>query len=880
LNYTPAIQQYIDMKKQYADCILFFRMGDFYETFFEDAKLCSKLLDIILTSKNKNSEHSIPMAGIPFHSVEKYIPKLISHGYKVAIAEQTTDPVPGKIVERQVVSIITPWTYIQESSPNFNYMLAIYFQPHKDGNDYHIARWDFSIGEYQTKSFSDQAQMQKFILNIRPSEIIFDVDFTTKDEIIIPIQQYLDCLVSVYEVPFDAEKFLINICNIQSISSFGKALEDWRLGAITLLLNYIKNTQQKNLSNISRIGLHSNEKYILLDDITIKNLEIFTSSYEWSEKYSLVWIFDNSRTHGWSRLIRNILSNPINDLTQINWRLNNIGHYLSSETNLNLAKKIHNILYNILDIPKLLSNILYKKISPIYFIKLRSTLRRFLQWKGINNFYKNLDFESVMLDELTRLGLPSQTLTVINSLYSDLEKLLKSDDEVEEDMNFIRDGYDEAVDQLRKIAYHSDDLLLQYQKILSDQTWINNVKLKFVMNQWYFIEITNKDISQFEEKLKPVNSDEKFNLIRRNTLKGWQRYVSTYLDTIQTKVLEAKDQLSKLEFQLLEKTKEKVWSISSSLNQFADRISRLDLFTSQAILSKEKKYWKPELFIGEGIEIIGGRHPVIQEYLPQDQQFIPNDLNMKTHESNSHLHIITWPNMWGKSTYLRQNALIILLAHCWLFVPAKQAKIWIVDGIFARVGSGDIIAKNQSTFLTEMIEVANILNNATHKSFVIFDELGRGTSTYDGLALTKAILEYITTQIKAKTLIATHYHELISLEWQLDGVRNFSVSVYETDKQVVFMKKIVPGWANKSYGLDVAKIAWIPNSIIDRAKQNLEHLENWKDNKHSGKLPLYSQATFNTWNYEKIKSILESFDINNLTPLQALQLLFKIKDEI
>lgn len=884
---TPAMQQYVDMKKQYSDCILFFRMGDFYETFWEDAKLCSKLLDIVLTSKNKNAENPIPMAGIPYHSADKYVTKLVKNGYKIAIAEQISDPVPWKIVEREVSEIITPWTYIQENSKNYNYILWIYFQVQKDMNNFHIARWDFWVGTYQTKSFRDIGQMQRFILSIKPIEIVVDVDFPSKDEIIWSIKRYLPSLISVHDIPVNTDQYVANQCNVQTISSYGKALEDGRLKVFGLLISYLKNTQKKNLNNIVRISFHNQDSQVLLDDITNKNLEIFASSYEQSEKYSLIWILDKNKTAVWSRCLRYILWNPINDLHELNYRLDNIQHYFGD---LEKAKKIHNFLWGVKDISKLVSNILYKKLLASSFVKLRQTLEIFFaNW-------------SLMRDEILRLGIAKEYFDNVSNLYQYLVDLIKKDDDFNDDINFINQWYNEEIDKLSKVAYHSDELLLDYQQELVRLTWVNNIKLKYVMNQWYFIGVTNKDIETFEKALwnykqTPPTSpsqgsiDEgKFNLVRRNTLKWEQRYISDYLSSIETKILEAKEALKKKEFELLEEAKNKITKISVALNEFNEKIWWLDIFTSQALLAKEKNYIRPGFINWKIMEILGWRHPVIEEFLPQDQQFIPNNISISsdddTKEEEWFLHIITWPNMWWKSTYLRQNALIVLMSHCGLFVPAKKVNMCLVDWIFARIWSGDIIAKNQSTFMTEMIEVANILNNASDKSFVIFDELGRGTSTYDGLALTKAILEYIVMNIWSKTLIATHYHELIALENHLDWVKNFSVSVYETDKEVVFMKKIVKWWASKSYGLDVATIAWIPRTIIDRARGNLWELEKKNEEKkqwngfRSPTLPLWAFSTRVDPQLEKVKSIVKWFDIDNITPLQAMDILNKIKEEL
>jgi len=674
---------------------------------------------------------------------------------------------------------------------------------------------------------------------------------------------------------------LIATTGVQQTASYGKAIEEGKPPTIGLLLSYLKYTQKHSLTNITKISFHSQDTYLILDEVTIKNLEILSSSYENSEKYSLLNILDITQTAGWSRLLRYIITNPIKEKKQLERRLNTIENYYTKEQE---SKNIHQLLGNVRDIPKLVSTMVYKKLLPNTFIKLRSTLRIFFE----NKF---------LLDELKYLWLSETTQSYLQNLYNYLEQLLKNDEEYKDDIDFIRDGYQSKIDELRKIAYHSDEMLIQYQQELAKVGWIPNVKVKYVLNQWYFLEVTNKDIETFETKIsnsecRMQNTEWKFEIVRRNTLKWGQRYSSPYLENLQVNILKAKDDLRALEFELLQQAQQKITGGIQELNEFSEWIARLDLFVSQALLAKEKHFVKPEFIDEDTLTIVEWRHPVIEKYLPRDQQFIPNDLKLNSEckvqnsECNEDwfLHIITWPNMWGKSTYLRQNVLIALMAHCGLFVPAKVCTLGIMDALFARIGSGDNIAKNQSTFMTEMIEVANILNNASKKSFIIFDELGRGTATYDGLALTKAILEYLVTKIGAKTLIATHYHELIQLEESLPGVKNFSVSVYETGKEVVFMKKIVKGWASKSYGLDVAKLAWIPQAIVERARENLEHLEQKKGtgSKEQGEKNLRLE-TWNlqpTKNYEKVKTLLDTYDLNNITPLQALQLLDKIKDEL
>jgi len=470
----------------------------------------------------------------------------------------------------------------------------------------------------------------------------------------------------------------------------------------------------------------------------------------------------------------------------------------------------------------------------------------------------------------------------------------------DEHISYIQDNVDTHIDELRKIAYQSDGLLLHYQQELITKSWCNNLKIKFVTNSGYLIEVTPKDIKQFESIITPQET--KYDLHRTQTLKSGQRYSSSHLEQLQQDILKAQGQLIDKEMAILLQLQAQLIQLYPNIIELCEYVAQLDIYTSHTRLIQQKNLIQPKILPYQSskeniTKIIWWRHLVIEHFLPHQESFIANDLIIGTKHNNQHgfLHIITWPNMGGKSTYLRQNALIILLAHTWLFVPAQQADITLVDAIFARVWSGDNITHNQSTFMTEMIQVANILHNATPQSFIIFDELGRGTSTYDGLALSKAILEYIITRLQTNTLLATHYHELIQLEKKFQAVKNYSVSVYETDKEVVFLKKIVAWWADKSYGLEVARLAGIPPHIIQRAKQYLQTLEDTtskqKQTKDTAETttnfhqdnPLFVPLTtpsFHDRQCNKIKSLLDSFDLNNITPMQSLQILEKIKNQL
>jgi DNA mismatch repair protein MutS len=867
---TPAQKQYMDIKKQYPDCILFFRMGDFYETFYEDAKVCSKLLDLTLTARDKQGNNPIPMAWVPYHSVDKYIAKMVAHGYKVALAEQMSEPKAWQIVERKVTQVVTPATFIEESKKEFMYMMALAYMGW-EWDPYQCAWGDVTIGSYRTNSFKTLDELLHHVWRVLPREIVIDIDFPESLALRETIGQG-SCLVSIYDKPADCDAMLRHVFGVQTLASFWKALEGGRKYAMALLCNYLQHIQPHALQTIVRVQYDAKADDVMLDVVTLRNLEILTSQYEWNKKYSLLWVLDTTVTAMGARLLRDVLLHPTQNSDIIKTRQLRIGEYMQ---NVSIAKRVQEILHLMVDMPKIVSTLLYKKTAPTVFWKLRYAL---------SLIFENHDY---IADQLQHIWVWADILTKNREYYLYLVALLKSEG-INDDIDYINDWYSQEIDELRKIAYHSDSLLLWYQQELVQATGVSNVKVKYISNQWYVLEVTPKDMDAFEAA--SVKGDPKFELIRRQTLKTWQRYTTIYLDELQHKVLSAQFQLRSREQACIEEAKEKLIELVAVLWQLAEGISWLDVYTSHALLSVQNLYVQPELVADWELHIVWGRHPVIEAYLPHDQDFIPNDLSI-WYETGL-LHIITWPNMWGKSTFLRQNALIVLLAHCGFCVPAEKAAIPLIDGIFARVWSGDVIAKNQSTFMTEMIEMANILHNATKRSFVILDELGRGTSTYDGMALAHAIVQYIVQHIGAKTLFATHYHELIALEQSLDGVKNYSVSVYETDKDVVFMKKIIAWGASKSYGLDVAKIAWIPSAIVDTARKYLEfhEIQGLSNNStHQPEtiqsMPLFSmeidrESIWAKTQLDKIKRLLDSLDPNNMTPMQALQMIGKLKGEV
>ena len=869
MKLTPAMQQYVDLKSQNPDCLLLFRLGDFYEVFFDDAQLVSEALDIVLTSKNKNAENPIPMAGIPYHSIDKYIARLVDAGHKIAIAEQTSEPVTGQLVTREVVNIVTPGTYVDEHSASTKLICAIIQHETDQWDQFYVAWWDFSLGQYTTSSCVDQRQLDELLQSLTPHEIVYDVDFPHKKHIKeLALARWAIC--SIEERPLHPEKFLLSVMEIQSLQSFGEAVSGGRMIVCSVLFHYLHNTQYTALTNVVSIHRHHETTRVTLDPVTIKNLELLQSSYDAQEKYSLFGVINTTVTAWWERLLRQRIINPLNDMWLIQQRQQDISFFVENKQK---AWQVSHQLKQTTDIPRLMTTLIYRKQLASLCVKLRNTLA--LVCADTTNAKQ---FTALLM----KLWRTSVNQSVVVKIYQKLVETIKDEEYMTDEIDYITNWFDTQIDELRKIAYESDTLLMDYQQELVRHTWLNGIKLKYVKNQWYFMEVSQKDVEQFEKS--SIADDDKKQFVRRHTLKTAQRYVTPYLANLETTIIQAKEQLVAKEQHILQELIDYCAGYINELTVFAELLAYADLTSSHALFAMYHKRTKPSIHVDTtGQEIVAGRHPVIEQFLPHDQKFIPNNLTI-----DRQIHIITGPNMGGKSTFLRQNALIVLLAHAWLYVPAKQAKISLVDGIFARVGSGDLIAKNQSTFMTEMIEVANILHNATDKSFVIFDELGRGTSTYDGLALTKAIIDYMSNHIGAATLLATHYHELISLEEHYPMIKNFSASVHEDDhsKEVVFLKKIREWWADKSYGLDVAKLAWLPSSIIEQARHNLKDLESSSISESTWVWPSRDDqivpvsSSFDEQQFATIKSLIQSYDVNTMTPMQALQLLDKIKHKI
>ena len=865
---SPAQQQYMDLKSDHEDCLLFFRLWDFYEVFYDDAHICHKVLSITLTARNKNAPDPIPMAWIPHHALEKYLPKLIEAGYKVALAEQIGIPEKGKIVERKVTQIITPSTYV---STQVTEKILVWVSC-KD-EEFHLARWDVTLWMFSTYSVSSFGDLCQYLLSLRPVEVVVDVHIPEKNTLCDWIREELQVPFSYAETPHDTIQFLQQQLRVSTLEWYGRVFWSWRWEAFSLLVLYFIQTQKTSLWTIHSLTYALSDDRVTLDPITIKNLELFSSSYEWSKKHSLYWVIDTCRTSPWKRLLKSRLSQPTSNMQILSSRLSAISYFVDENE---IRNEFLSVFADVWDLSRQLYQNVYKKPSARRLQNFSSQLQVILSNDHIVVCLKK--FELLSFDEIN----------LCKELTAYLTSMLNVD-LVSDEKWYISAWIDEQLDELRAVAYHSDDLLLTYQQELVRESWISNIKIKFIKNQWYSLEVTPKDRDLFEKMIDAEDSNKDF--VRTQSLKWWQRYSSTYLSELQERILSAQEQVVVYEKKILTEIVSRTSSESEVLYRFIDGVAFLDLVSSFAELSIKNSYSCPEFSEWWWIDIRDWKHPVVEHFLDHNSSFIPNDMLFS---SDEFCHLITWPNMWGKSTYLRQNALIVLMAHAWLYVPASYAKIRLVDWIFARVWSWDLLAKNQSTFMTEMIEMAYILHHATENSFIILDELWRWTSTYDWLSLAKSIVVYLCQEVKANILFATHYHELLELEASLTWCSNWSLQVYEDGDDVVFMKKIVPWWVSKSYGLDVARLAGIPASVLDLARKELAQLETLR----SERVLAPSDGGVQTWFWsprhsdtrEKQSAILDLseqelslrdeirwLNLDNITPIQAFQRLCEKK---
>lgn len=860
---TPMLRQYKAIKDAHQECILFYRLGDFYEMFGDDALLASKELEIVLTARDAGAGNKIPMCGVPYHSAESYIANLIEKGYKVAICEQTEDPAQAKgIVKREVVRIITPGSLIEgkllEEGKN-NFLLSLY-RSRKDL--WGLAAVDISTGEFYSTEISSDKKILDEIAKYNPAEIILPEKEGENFKEIIR-KRYPEVFInphSDYSYSSDfATRLISQQLNIQSLDSIGLSEYKAAISAAGGALDYLKYNQKSSLTNIFKINYYHPEDKMLLDWPTRKNLEIFESNNPNKRKSSLLDIIDYTKTSMGGRKLKAWLSQPLTDLSQINRRLDFTKAFLD---NLDLSDEIRDFLSNIYDLERIIARIAFESANARDLLALRNSLEVLPEIKQKLNDYGNplIKDMSVKIDSM-------------DNLYDLLKRSILDDPPFTvREGGLIKDDYNKDLDELRNISRHGKDWISSLERSEREKTGIKNLKIGYNRVFGYYLEITKSNIHQAPDYF-----------IRKQTLANAERYITPELKEMEAKVTGADEKIKTLEYEIFSEIRNQLKvNYSKKIIDLAEKISELDLYLSLSLSALKNNFTRPEMNDSNLLQIEALRHPVVEKNL-EGESYIPNDAYMD--QTNYNFLIITGPNMGGKSTYCRSIALAAVLAQTGSFVPAKYAKLPVFDRIFARIGASDDLTTGQSTFMVEMNEVSNIVSNASEKSLIILDEVGRGTSTYDGLSLAWALTEYISQKIKGKTLFATHYHELTELENKYDSIKNLNVKVAEDGDKIIFLHEIGPGRADRSYGIQVAELAGLPRGIINQAKKILLELEKNKNN--------YKQISFdqlmeeNTFLAETDNSLqseiidqLEKIEINQITPLEALAILDALKKQL
>ena len=842
IKLSPMMTLYLATKEQYKDCILFYRLGDFYEMFYEDAEVCSKELDLTLTGKDCGLEKRAPMCGIPHHAYEAYAQRLIEKGYKVAICEQTNKMV-NKVMQREVVRIITPGTVIDSTMLNESvntYLMSIY----KAKTTIAYAYCDMSTGEMfsgEYKGSNVVGYINDQIMRITPSEIICNTEAKEIEEEIPCMQVGNKYQMNLYyEWAFNssnAENSMKKQYNIDSFKGFDFNNKNIII-AVGALLQYFSETQKRQLSHIKMPKIVQDNDFMYLDTNTRRNLEIEQTMHDGTKHGSLLWVLDNTSTGGGARKMRSWVRQPLQQKELIDARLNMV-ECLVNNSIMRTNVRLH--LSKFYDIERIVGKLSYGNIMPKDCLALANSLELTPKIKqellvSNNELLIDLANKIINLDEIVRF--------IRFTINEDSPSLLKEG-------NYIKFGVNETLDKLRTMKQNAVDYITNIQTREREATGIKNLKIGYNRVFGYYIEI-NK---QFSDQVP-------FNYVRKQTISNNERYITEELKQFEEQVLRSQEDALTLEAEIYEKFKQELLKNADSFQKIADIISTIDCLCSLSVAAVENNYVKPNITTNKEINIIAGRHPVVEKINRQD--FIPNDCMLN--DSTQKTIILTGPNMAGKSTYMRQTALITYMAHVGSFVPADSAEICIVDRIFTRIGASDDLAVGQSTFMVEMIEVANILNYSTNNSLIILDEVGRGTSTFDGLSIAWAVVEYLSKHLSAKTLFATHYHELMQLESIYEGVKNYCISIKDIGGKLVFLRKIMRGSATRSYGVEVASLAGLPEEIITRSKELIKQLEQEKNTQSAS-----SQDS-------ELVNILKEIDINKMSPLTAFDTLAHLVD--
>ena len=872
---TPMMQKYMETKEQYKDCILFYRLGDFYEMFFDDALVASKELEITLTGKSCGLEERAPMCGIPYHAVEGYLSKLVSRGYKVAICEQVEDPKLAKgLVKREVIRVVTPGTNLNVQSLDAgknNYLLSIAYTPDGIG----ISAADVTTGDYYVTEVEDLKKLNDELMKYEPSEIICNEAFLVSGFDVNDLKSRLHISVNALESHmFDDDgcrRILMKHFKVNTLIGLG--VEEFPTGLLAAgaLLQYLYDTQKTDLEHFTHIYPYLTSKYMLLDSSTRRNLELTETLREKQKRGSLLWVLDKTKTAMGARLLRNYIEQPLIEKDEMEKRLDAIQELNQDSISRDEIREYLNPIY---DLERLLSKVTYKTANPRDLIAFRNSLQMLPPIKTVLSAFEK--------EELTEIR---EQIDGLEDIYQLIDEAIIDEPPLSiREGGMIKDQFDETIDRLRSAKHDGKQWLAQLEEEDRERTGIKNLKIKYNKVFGYYFEVTNS-----YKNLVPED------YIRKQTLANAERYTTPRLKELEDTILNAEDKLQTLEYDVFCRIRDTIAQELVRIQNTAKAIAKLDVYASLSLVSERNHYVRPKLNEKGVIDIKDGRHPVVEQMITNDM-FIANDTYL---DNGSHcISVITGPNMAGKSTYMRQTALIVLMAQIGCFVPARTANIGIVDRIFTRVGASDDLASGQSTFMVEMNEVANILRNATSKSLLILDEIGRGTSTFDGLSIAWAVIEHISNRklLGAKTLFATHYHELTELEGKIDNVNNYCIAVKENGDDIIFLRKIVKGGADKSYGIQVAKLAGVPESVTDRAKEIVEELvqtditSRIKDiavlgapkpkAKKYDDVDLAQMSLFDTVKDDDVLKELKELDLGNLTPIEALNTLYQLQNKL
>lgn len=862
---SPMMSQYFHIKKDYPGVILFFRLGDFYEMFFDDAKIASKILDLVLTGKDCGHGERAPMCGVPFHSADSYIAKLVSYGYKVAVCEQTEDPAKAKgIVKRDVVRIITPGTVIEnnilEDGVN-NYLCVLCKAESETG----VCFVDVSTGEFHITSIGKESEQEKIINQIStysPKEILVNPLANEFDDVAKFVKSRLDIEFEVLDDDsFDydnATNLILQTMNKDRIDSLGLGKSKAAVSALGAAVSYLcQNRKTDELETPSEIDFYEETEFMNLDISARRNLELTSSMMTGDKRHSLLWVIDNTKTAMGKRMLRSWLERPLISVSQISKRQNAVGELVDKPM---LRDEIKELLTGVNDIERLMSRIAYGTANAKELRSLCTTIEKLPALKNTLQ-----DANSAMLKSIYN------SIDVLQDVYELINSSIVDEPPFSlREGGMIRDGYNAEIDELHEIMQGGASILTEIENREKEATGIPKLKVAYNKVFGYFIEVTNS-----YKNLVPDT------YIRKQTLTNCERYITQELKDLEGKVLGAKDRCTALEYETFCDIRGKVADEVERIQKTAKALATLDTVASLAETAFKNNYCCPQITTDGTLEIKDGRHPVVEALLT-DSPFVPNDTLLDCGDNKC--SIITGPNMAGKSTYMRQTALIVLMAQIGSFVPARSAKVSVCDAIFTRVGASDDLATGQSTFMVEMNEVSTILKNATDRSLIILDEIGRGTSTFDGMSIARAVLEYVVKKIGAKTLFATHYHELTAMEGMLKGVNNYSIAVKKRGDDITFLRRIVHGGADQSFGIEVAKLAGVPSVVTKRAKAILKELEANKieiDFKADEAVEEVAddeiQFNFKAKSTDEILELLKATDVNTLTPIEAMQTLYDLK---